>query len=305
MVPELARRLGPAGRYVGFDVHAPSIRWCRERYAADPRLSFDARGRRLGLRLPQGSAGGELSLPDRRRIAPISSSRSRSSRTCCAPDAAHYLSEIRRVLEPGRRRGRDGVPLRDAGRRPLPAVARAFPCGGADGLVRWRSAARPTAAVAYAKSHFVAHDRGRGPARPVDVAGLLPRRRASDRAGHAAARAVTRPNAAALDSDPMPAPLATPPLARVTADWLGRIDYDAALGTPARGGRAGGGRRPGARCFLLEHEPVFTLGRNAEPRRHPLHARALPGARRRGARDRPRRQGHVPRPGTARRLSRS
>ena len=41
MVPEFARRIGSGGRYVGFDVHAPSIRWCRERYAGDPRLAFE------------------------------------------------------------------------------------------------------------------------------------------------------------------------------------------------------------------------------------------------------------------------
>jgi lipoyl(octanoyl) transferase len=44
--------------------------------------------------------------------------------------------------------------------------------------------------------------------------------------------------------------------------WLGRIDYDAALAlqTAAAAEVAAGGEE---RLFLLEHEPVYTLGRNA------------------------------------------
>ena len=46
------------------------------------------------------------------------------------------------------------------------------------------------------------------------------------------------------------------------AAWLGRIDYDAALAlqTAAAAAVAAGGEE---RLFLLEHEPVYTLGRNA------------------------------------------
>jgi lipoyl(octanoyl) transferase len=46
------------------------------------------------------------------------------------------------------------------------------------------------------------------------------------------------------------------------ADWLGRIDYDRALLLQAEAAAAvaAGGQE---RLFLLEHEPVYTLGRNA------------------------------------------
>ncbi len=46
------------------------------------------------------------------------------------------------------------------------------------------------------------------------------------------------------------------------AEWLGRVDYDRALElqTAAAADVAAGGRE---RLFLLEHDPVYTLGRNA------------------------------------------
>jgi len=52
------------------------------------------------------------------------------------------------------------------------------------------------------------------------------------------------------------------PRAPIRAEWLGRIDYDeaAAIQHEAAEGVADGGQE---RLFLLEHDPVFTLGRNA------------------------------------------
>ena len=41
MVPEFAARIGKNGRYVGFDVHAPSIQWCRRHHAGDSRMAFE------------------------------------------------------------------------------------------------------------------------------------------------------------------------------------------------------------------------------------------------------------------------
>ena len=50
--------------------------------------------------------------------------------------------------------------------------------------------------------------------------------------------------------------------APIAAEWLGRIGYDEAveLQRRAAAGLAAGGEE---RFFLLEHEPVYTLGRNA------------------------------------------
>jgi lipoyl(octanoyl) transferase len=48
----------------------------------------------------------------------------------------------------------------------------------------------------------------------------------------------------------------------LVTEWLGRVSYDDALGLQKRAAAevAGGGEE---RLFLLEHEPVYTLGRNA------------------------------------------
>ena len=50
---------------------------------------------------------------------------------------------------------------------------------------------------------------------------------------------------------------------RISARWLGRIDYDRALAL--QGEAAARAARGEESLLLLEHEPVFTLGRNATP----------------------------------------
>ncbi|HEY3202163.1 MAG TPA: class I SAM-dependent methyltransferase [Thermoanaerobaculia bacterium] len=161
IVPELAPRLGSAGRYVGFDVHAPSIRWCRRRYGSDPRFSFvraeiaSVYGSRSGppvasYRFPLDDGAADLIL-------------AKSVFThLLAADAAHYLSEIHRTLQPGRAAVVTAF-LFDASAPELAAVSRAFPGADGEGLVRWRSRRRPEAAVAYEKSVFF---------RMVETAGL-------------------------------------------------------------------------------------------------------------------------------------
>jgi SAM-dependent methyltransferase len=161
MVPEFSRRLGPEGRYVGFDVHEPSIRWCRAHYAGDRRLTFDlariasAYGERFGppaadYRFPVEDGQADLVL-------------AKSVFTHLLPaDAAHYLAEIRRVLRPGRAAVVTAF-LFDARGAALDLVRRALPCEDERGNVRWRLRSRPTAAVAYAKtSYFPGADRLRG-----------------------------------------------------------------------------------------------------------------------------------------------
>src|ERR1700688_4464263 len=41
MALAFSRVLGPEGRYIGFDVHGPSIRWCRRHFTRDSRFRFD------------------------------------------------------------------------------------------------------------------------------------------------------------------------------------------------------------------------------------------------------------------------
>lgn len=155
MVPELARRLGTTGRYVGFDVHAPSIRWCRRRYAEDPRLRFETAavasaygssrtGSADAYRFPVEDGGADLVL------AKSLFTHLRSD------DAAHYLRETRRVLCPGRAAVVTAFLFDETGPA-LERVRREFPFSDdAAGRIRLRSRLRPTAAVAYARDEFVA-----------------------------------------------------------------------------------------------------------------------------------------------------
>jgi len=149
MIPEIAARLGPGRRYVGFDVHAPSIRWCQKRFRSDSRLHFELAlvaspyGRRYGepvasYRFPVEDAFAGLVL-------------AKSVFThLFEQDARAYLSEIRRALKPGRAAVVTAF-LFDGDKESAPVV-RAFPFG--DGRVRWRSELRPTAAISYARSVF-------------------------------------------------------------------------------------------------------------------------------------------------------
>jgi len=152
MVPELARRIGPRGRYVGFDVHAPSIRWCRRRFAGDARLSFeDAR-----VASPYGEAAGPAATTYRFPVQDGAADLilAKSVFTHLLPvEAAHYLGEIRRALRPGRTAVVTAF-LFDPSAPELGGVRRAFPWENPGGLVRWRVRSRPSAAVAYARPFF-------------------------------------------------------------------------------------------------------------------------------------------------------
>jgi SAM-dependent methyltransferase len=152
MVPEFARRLGPGGRYVGFDVHAPSIRWCRRNYARDPRLAFELAEIASAYSSPSGPPATSFRFPIDDGQADFVLAKSVFTHLL-APEAGHYLSETCRALKPGSAAVVTAF-LFDASAPGLPLVHRAFPFGDRDGLVRWRLQARPTAAVAYEKSSF-------------------------------------------------------------------------------------------------------------------------------------------------------
>lgn len=150
LVPEFARRLGPNGRYVGFDVHGPSILWCRSAYANDPRFRFEI----ADVASPYGRATGPgaetYRFPAEDGACDLVIAKSVFTHLL-ADDAAHYLAEIRRVLRPGKTAVVTAF-LFESER--LEAVARAFPFADAEGRVRWRLRSRPTAAVAYARDCF-------------------------------------------------------------------------------------------------------------------------------------------------------
>jgi SAM-dependent methyltransferase len=171
MVEQFRRRLPEDGRYVGFDVHEPSIRWCRRRWANDPRLHFElapvaspygaSRGEPVaGYRFPAANGESDLTL-------------AKSVFTHLAEkEARHYLSEIRRTLRPGR----PAVVTAFLYEPGAPGVETAFP-HPAGAAMRVRSRARPSAAVAWEKARFVSmveeaglrvqwHSEGYYPGRP-------------------------------------------------------------------------------------------------------------------------------------------
>ncbi len=136
------RMLGPRGTYVGFDVHGPSIAWCKKHLAKDPRLRFelaplDTPWSRGGTpptqyRFPADDGGVDFVL-------------AKSVFThLLERDARHYLGEIRRVLK----RGRSAMVTAFL----LDTPESTFPYGGPD--LWWSIRARPEAAVAYRRSHF-------------------------------------------------------------------------------------------------------------------------------------------------------
>jgi len=149
MVEEFRRRLPGNGRYAGFDVHAPSIRWCRAHWASDPRLSFEV----APVASPYGSASGDpiesYRFPLGDGDADLVLAKSVFTHLT-AEGARHYLAETRRVLRPGRPAVVTAF-LYEAG---TPAVEMAFPHAAGDGM-RVKSRSRPTAAVAWEKSKFI------------------------------------------------------------------------------------------------------------------------------------------------------
>ena len=138
MVEEFRRRLPGNGRYAGFDVHAPSIRWCRAHWASDPRLSFEV----APVASPYGSASGDpiesYRFPLGDGDADLVLAKSVFTHLT-AEGARHYLAETRRVLRPGQQAVVTAF-LYEAG---TPAVEMAFPHAAGDGM-RVKSLARPT-----------------------------------------------------------------------------------------------------------------------------------------------------------------
>jgi SAM-dependent methyltransferase len=152
MVVGLLARTGTAGSYVGFDVHRPSVEWCRRRYGADPRCRFELARLASPYARKNGRPVEEYAFPIDKGQADFVLAKSVFTHLLPA-EAEHYLSEIHRALRLG-----------------APAVVTAFLFApdsrtgtghsrffrGADptGRVRSRSRLRPQAAVAYERDYF-------------------------------------------------------------------------------------------------------------------------------------------------------
>jgi SAM-dependent methyltransferase len=140
MALALTGDLAPGARYVGVDVHAPSVAWCRRRFAEDARFRFEL----SGVVSSYGRGGVALAdyrLPIDDGWADLVLAKSLFTHLSEA-EAERYFSEIARVLAPG---GQALVTAFLFGENPVPA----FPHG--DRRFRWRVKARPAAATAFSR----------------------------------------------------------------------------------------------------------------------------------------------------------
>jgi SAM-dependent methyltransferase len=152
MALEFERMLGPRGRYVGFDVHEPSIEWCKRRFGADPRFRFEV----ARVSTPYSSHFTAPVISYRFPVADGAESfvLAKSVFThLLESEARHYLAEVRRTLAPG---GRALITafLLPADNDPATPPQYTFEHGGPN--VRWMVSGRPTAAVGYDRDFFFA-----------------------------------------------------------------------------------------------------------------------------------------------------
>jgi SAM-dependent methyltransferase len=175
MVPAFRRLLGTGGRYVGFDVHAPSVRWCRRHFAQDRRLRFEL----AEIASPYGDPGsrrtvGEYRFPLDDASADFILAKSVFTHLL-EGDVRHYLREIRRTLRPGRQALITAF-LFDGTARPP-----AFPYPEEDSPVRWLRPQRVQAAVAFEREFFEGMIEEAGLALRTLISGFWPGREAVPR----------------------------------------------------------------------------------------------------------------------------
>lgn len=146
---EFQKALGGGGKYTGFDVHAPSIRWCRRRFRGDPRFRFEIAEVRTPFSRGFSGNARELRFPAQDETCDLVLAKSLFTHLL-APEAAPYFQEIARVLAPGGRALVTAFLFDPAGRVP------AFPFSDGEGSQKWKIRSRPHAAVAFSRPLFEA-----------------------------------------------------------------------------------------------------------------------------------------------------
>jgi SAM-dependent methyltransferase len=152
MAPHLRELIGAEGRYIGFDVHAPSIAWARRRFADDPRFRFEL----AALASPYGGGGAPVEkyrFPADDASAGFVLAKSVFTHLL-ESEARHYLSEIRRVLASRRTAMITSFLFEPESRTGL-GHSRRFPFADRAGTIRFRSRVRPQSAIAYERSLFL------------------------------------------------------------------------------------------------------------------------------------------------------
>jgi len=150
--------------YVGVDVHEPSIRWCRNRFAGRGPFRFELARIRSPYGLADAADPAGYRFPADDGAADLVLAKSLFTHLL-DETARNYMAEIRRCLSP------DGFGVLTAfvfdGTKGPPA---AFPHHGADPGIRWRRRLHPHAAVAYDRRLFETMILGSG----LEVSEMLP-----------------------------------------------------------------------------------------------------------------------------------
>lgn len=172
MVPGLLERAGKEGSYVGFDVHGPSIDWCRRRYGRDPRCRFELARVASPYATLNGGPAELYSFPIPDGEADFVLAKSVFTHLLLT-ESRRYLEEIRRTLRPGRPAMLTAF-LFTPDSRTGAGRSRFFACADATGRARWRSPLRPQSAVAYERDFFFALVREAGLRVQLLSAGFFP-----------------------------------------------------------------------------------------------------------------------------------
>jgi SAM-dependent methyltransferase len=153
MASALGRRIGSSGRYIGIDVHRPSVEWAARRFAGDARFRFEVAETPSPYGSRQPTLAGSSTLPVASGAAQFVLAKSLFTHLL-EPEAAAYLSETRRVLQPGRAAFVSAF-LFEPGSRADRGHCPWFRHPEPGTPVRFRFQHRPQAAVAYERSHFI------------------------------------------------------------------------------------------------------------------------------------------------------
>ena len=153
LIPDVLRALGAHGKYIGFDVHEPSIRWARQQYARQDlrvRLEVAEIDTPYSPHFTTRATDYAFPVPD----ASVDRMVAKSVWThLLEPEARHYLEETARVLKPDGLAVISAFLLGLAPNRPrLTEAAMRFDIS--HGMAAILRANRPTAGVAYACTYF-------------------------------------------------------------------------------------------------------------------------------------------------------
>jgi SAM-dependent methyltransferase len=170
MARALAPLLGEDDRYLGIDVHGPSLDWCVDAWSADRRMRFGHLRQRSSPYFAESRHAPPISLD---AIGSFDLVLAKSLATHLLPfELARTLRRVARALAPGGRLLVTAFLFDLRAGHATPAFTRSSPAG----RVRWRRPGHPRAAIAYDRELFVGILAGSGLDEVVFAPGFFPGR---------------------------------------------------------------------------------------------------------------------------------